>query len=77
MGIIAALLAALIVALGRSVFARHTDVLARMKGGRRSFEPVESDSGEPDDDDFRPARVLYYAGILLLGILTLPRSADR
>ena len=70
-GIIAGLLAALIVALGRSVFARHTDVLTRMKGGRRSFEPVESDSGEPDDDDFRPARVLYYAGILLLGILTL------
>lgn len=70
-GIVAALLAALVVALGRSTFARHAHVGRRMKAHRRSFEPVESDSGEPADDDFRPARVLYYAGILLLGILTL------
>ena len=53
-GIIAALLAALIVALGRSVFARHADVLTRMKGGRRSFEPVESDSGEARRRRFPP-----------------------
>jgi O-antigen ligase len=71
MVIVAALLAALLVALGRSAFARHARFRTQTQGDRRSFEPVEIDSGQPSDEDFRPARVLYYAGILLVGILTL------
>jgi O-antigen/teichoic acid export membrane protein/O-antigen ligase len=71
LGIIAALLAALVVALGRSAFARHAHVGTRLRGNRRWVEPVEGDSDPPADDDFRPARALYYAGILLLGFLTL------
>jgi O-antigen/teichoic acid export membrane protein/O-antigen ligase len=71
LGIIAALLAALVVALGRSAFARHAHVGTRLRGNRRWVEPTESESDEPGDDDFRTARVLFYAGILLLGFLTL------
>jgi O-antigen ligase len=71
MGIIVTLLAALLVALGRTAFARQGHIRTQLRGNQPWFGPVESDLGQPAGDDFRPARVFYYAGILLLAILTL------
>ncbi len=71
MGIIGALLAALLVAFGRSAYARQGKFRAQLRRDRRWAESADSNSGETAGADFRAGRLFYYAGILLLAVLTL------
>ena len=75
LAMIVALLATLFFAYGRATLARVTRLAHAEHAKRVSHETPES-SSDPERAPFRLARFLFYAGLLLLAVLTLRASGQ-